>query len=255
MSSFSDLNSDPHRVGLAAMNIIIPLLQLYLWVLHPGENERQNSLPPLVALTTICNMSHYLVAPSYLISLSKPLSFCTVIQKDLSFDTLTSSSQPWNHSAPLLPPSPSCHQHDRQFPVLQPALYLTALRSLSSLFITPFSRLQTDNPLIHRLLLLSPETGRAPFHTVISLLGIFSENLPRLTGTHTPRAAFLSPDRRQVGAFDHTFLLSLPLCDQSCHKEVDAGLLRMAASCLSLNSTSCFFTFQNGCLTPQGQMN
>lgn len=55
--------------------------------------------------------------------------------------------------------------------------------------------LQTDNPLIHQLLLLAPETGRAPFHVVISPPGVFTETSPCQTHTHrhaiAPRAAFL----------------------------------------------------------------
>lgn len=45
---------------------------------------------------------------------------------------------------------------------------LSALRPLPSSF--PATRLHTDNPLIHQLLLLYPETARAPFHAVISPL-------------------------------------------------------------------------------------
>lgn len=71
------------------------------------RNKQQNSCLLSVALSTITHMSHYSVAPSYLKSLSKRLSFCTVTQEDLSFDMLTSSSQPEStlllFSLPLLP--------------------------------------------------------------------------------------------------------------------------------------------------------
>lgn len=93
-----------------------------------SERRRENSLLLSAALTTISHTSQYSIGPSRLISFSKPLSLCTVIQKKTpSFDMMTSSSQP--EPTPLsspLSPSPSCHEQRQLFPALRAAPGLTA---------------------------------------------------------------------------------------------------------------------------------
>lgn len=139
------------------------------------------------------------------------------------------------HSAPLFAPSPSRHRHNQLFPVLQLALYLTALCPLPSFFITTFFRIQTDNPLIHQLLLLSPETGRAPFYAVISHPGVFTENSPHLTRTHTWGSISLSWQTPGRCLWSHVPPIASSLWSE-LSQEADAGLQGTAASRLSLNS-------------------
>lgn len=185
MSSFIDFNCDPQSI--AVMNIIIPVLQLKLEK-RREENERLNSLVPSLALTTISLITQLPHHTSHL-----PPSPCAVIQIDLSFDMWTSSSQTMK---------PLCSS----FP-----LHLLPVTSMTGSFLCssrhcgwqlpapcprssspPSPRLQTDNPLIHQLLLLSPETGRAPFHAVISPPGVFSEISRRWTRAHAPGCIPLS---------------------------------------------------------------
>lgn len=133
-----------------------------------------------------------LFSPPYFISPLLTLSshhFLYLSQSKKSFCAVL-----WYADILIIAPSPSCHEHHHQlFPARWLAPNLTALRFLSSTSssLPPFC-LQTDNPLIHQMLLHSAETGRALFRAVIS---------PEVKNlhTHTRRAAFLSPDRQTAG--------------------------------------------------------